>query len=81
MHVHKSEDLPILSIDPEPYFLFLEQGSLTRYDLNSVGDHVTIGFPETFLAFDVVMASGDIIGVSHNSEVRLLFCIGFISIG
>ncbi|XP_056011718.1 low-density lipoprotein receptor-related protein 2-like isoform X2 [Ostrea edulis] len=58
--------------DPKPYFLFLEQGSLTRYDLNSGGDYVTIGFPDTFLAFDVVMSSGDIIGITSTNPETLV---------
>lgn len=63
-----SEFLPFISflIDPLPYLLFLEQGSITRYDSGNHGELVSVSASESFVAFDVNIFTGDIFGTSSS---------------
>ncbi|XP_061164522.1 vitellogenin receptor-like [Saccostrea echinata] len=58
--------------DPRPYFLFLEHTTLTRYDLDQQGEFITICAAEPFLTFDVIMSTGDILGISSADSKTLL---------
>ncbi|XP_062612740.1 low-density lipoprotein receptor-related protein 4-like [Saccostrea cucullata] len=58
--------------DPRPYFLFLEHTTLTRYDLDQHGEFVTICAAEPFLTFDVIMSTGDFLGISSTDSKTFL---------